>query len=128
MCVKSNSGTKSGCDKQNMPEIGMNGQDENGIVQAARICKNGDSAQKTETHKEGQACLMQPAFLFVCCKGKKQQKVHGNAAELEGKIPPVVCSVVDEKGKTELLGNFGCEHENCTDTKESVQENRGNRR
>lgn len=72
-------------DEQNMPQIGVDGQPESGIVHAAGIRESGDSAKQAVAHQK----LQQYADkLFVFDPGQHKQDVHGDAAELKGKIPP----------------------------------------
>ena len=86
-----------------MPCIRMNSQRGIAIVQAACIkeCKN--SREKSEIHKKSKE---NSADFFRRNGGQKQADIHGDTAELERKVPPIILSAAQRVSKTPLLPDF----------------------
>ena len=91
-------------DQQHMPYTGMNGQKQMSVEQSRRLCKgNGSAKQVVQHHKAVHGSLgfagLEP--------GSNQAHIHGDAAQLERELAPVVCVVCDHKVAEELLKHFG---------------------
>ncbi len=83
-----------------MPGEGMDSERNISIVHSTGVkeCKN--AAEKTEIHKEGQQAA--PDFQAVH-EGQRRTYIHGDAAQLKRKVPPVIVSVVQMEGQSPLL-------------------------
>ena len=78
----------------------MDGQYGKRIVQPACVCEYGDAAQKGICHEKAEK---HPADGITAKPRPGEKYIHGNAAELEGKIPPVVLAVSEDKSQSQLL-------------------------
>ena len=79
-----------------MPCVGVESQNGNGVVQAACIGEHGDAAQQGVAHEKAQK---RAAHAWTADPWQQEQDVHGDAAELERKIPPVVMPVSQDKSQ-----------------------------
>ena len=105
-------------DEKDMPDIGKSGERGKRIVQAGGICKDGCPAKRTITHEECKQRLpgKRPAQPWVY-----QEQVHGNAAELEREIPPVILAAAQDKSQRELFPYLAAEHEDAAYEKENIR-------
>jgi hypothetical protein len=89
-------------DEKNMPQIGMGGQGGVGVMHAACVKKCEDSPHHPEGHEESQK------YFLNVFRHKRQQKaqIHRHAAELEGKVPPVVGMFIYKKCNAVLFPYF----------------------
>lgn len=80
-------------DQKEMPEVAVQGKKRQGIVHTAGICKGKEPSEKSEVCQK--ICQKQADFLVFFRKQTiKGQQIHRHAAELEGKIPPVIGTAV----------------------------------
>lgn len=97
---------------QDMPQIGVDGQGQHRVMQAAGICKDGNAAEGAVAHQKGKEGLAQPSFFRV---RKKEEDIHGHGAELKGKKPPVIAAAVYAKGQIKLLPDLACCHQKAAE-------------
>ena len=91
-----------------MPGKGVDGEGKIPIVQAAGVKEGKDAAQHAEIHEKGGEDLTEAP---ATGPGQEQADVHGDAAELEGKIPPVVADAADQEGQGVLLPQLRRQHQ-----------------
>lgn len=72
-------------------------------MHTCRIQECEDAAKKTEVHEEGK---QDASYSRGSAPRKDQADIHGDTAQLEGEIPPVVGSVVYYKSETVLFPYF----------------------
>ncbi len=94
--------------EKDMPGKGVDGEGEIPVVHAAGVKKGKDAAQHAEIHQKGSENLPEAP---AADPGKEQTDVHGDAAELEGKIPPVVAAAVGQEGQGVLLPQLRRQHQ-----------------
>lgn len=104
--------------KQNVPQVGVDRQDGGFVVEAACVGENGDAAEEAVVHQEGEQGL---AGAGGAEPGEDQEDVHGDAAELEGEIPPLVDAVVLTEGEIPLLPELTARHEEAAEQKKMIQ-------
>lgn len=80
-----------------MPQKPMEGQKQIGVHETAGFRQGHDAAQKGKILHEGAYAFFRTAMAGMSEQGKNQAQIHGHAAELEGKIPPVVLALADDK-------------------------------
>ena len=93
----------------------MEGQGEIAVVHAAGIKECKDTAQKTEVHEESEK---NAAYSRRIAPGEDQADIHGDAAQLEWKIPPVIGSLIHNISKTVLFPDLADKHQKTTVKKE----------
>lgn len=100
-----------------MPAVRESGQRGQRIVKAGGVGEHGDAAQKTVAHEKGEQGLLQrgPAD-----PGIYKQDIHGDAAQLEREVPPVVLSAAQDEGEGELFPDLAGEHEEAADQEKNV--------
>lgn len=98
-----------------MPCKGMDGQREIAVIHTGGIQECEDAAEKTEIHEKSK---QDAAYFCRSAPWKNQADIHGDAAQLEGEIPPVVGSVMDQISKAELFPYFAYKHQETTVKKE----------
>ncbi len=108
VCDSRQTTDKSDADEGDMPEIGMNGQGRDRIVHACRVQKDEDSAQERKIHQKR---IEDSLDMTSAEKWKEDQKVHGDRAELERKIPPVVRTAIYTESNHILFPQFAESHE-----------------
>ena len=96
----------------------MHGQGGQRIHKAACIRKYGDTAQKTETHQEGEE---HPAGALPAYPRISEQDIHRDAAQLKRKIPPVVCPVIQGECQNKLFPDLAAQHEFAAQEKYPVR-------
>ena len=89
-----------------MPEKAVQGKREVGPEEAVRDKQCHDAAKEGEVLEERGDSVLEMAACAAADKRVKQAHVHGDAAQLEGKIPPVVTVLVDDKVKKSLFVQF----------------------
>ena len=77
--------------EQDVPQVGVDRQDGGFVMEAACVGENGNPAEEAVVHQEGEQSLAGAGGFEP---GEDQEDVHGDAAELEGEIPPLVDAVV----------------------------------
>ena len=77
--------------EKKMPEEAVKRQRPVGIHEARRIRQGKDGAQDAEILKKGR---QDGSSLRLLYQREGQAKVHGDAAKLEGKVPPVIVKPV----------------------------------
>ena len=77
-----------------MPEKAVEGQSPVGMHQAAGFCQGHHSAQEAVVLQKGIESAGDSSVPGGLEQGEKQAQIHGDAAELERKIPPVIVSSV----------------------------------
>lgn len=90
--------------QQHMPYAGVNGQKQMPMEQSGRLRKGNGAAQQIVQHHKAAHSPLESAGIQ---KGNKQAHVHGNAAELEGKLAPVIGVIRNHIIAEELLEYFG---------------------
>ncbi len=63
--------------------------------------------------------------MCILYPGKDQQNIHGDTAELEREIPPVIDPPVDDEGQTALLPYFAECHNHAAKKEKAVEFNTG---
>lgn len=91
-----------------MPQIRVGRKRFQRIMQPRCVRKHGDPAEQTVAHKECQKS--QPGSPFAE-PGINKKNIHGDAAELEWKIPPDITAVSDSESKGKLFPYLAAEHE-----------------
>ena len=91
-----------------MPGKGVDREGEISVVHAAGVKEGEDTAQHAEIHQKGGEDLTETPAVDP---GQEQTDVHGDAAELEGEIPPVVAAAADREGQGVLLPQLRCQHQ-----------------
>ena len=104
-------------DKKDMPGKGVDGEGKIPIVHAAGVKEGKDAAQHAEIHEKGGEDLTEAP---ATDPGQEQADVHGDATELEGKIPPVVLSAAKLKGQCQLLPDLASQHEKSAQEEKPV--------
>ena len=94
-------------DEQNVPGKGVDGKRLIGVVEPACVKEGEDASEHAEVHKERKQYLTQSDRL---CPWQYEADVHRYAAQLEGKVPPVVVPVIHDKGQAELFPDFADRH------------------
>ena len=86
-------------------------------MKAAGVREHGDAAQKGIAHEKGEqdAADGRPAE-----PGGSEQDVHGDAAELEGKIPPVIRPAAQDEGEDILLPDLTAQHKEAAQKEKPV--------
>ena len=88
----------------------MYGQRSITVVQSAGVKESNDTGQESEIHKEGQQDTIYFPGLYPW---SQQADIHGNAAELEREIPPVILSVIQMISKAPLFPDFAGKHQDA---------------
>ena len=104
-------------DQKHMPRIRMKCQCGDRVMEPAGIRKDGYPSQQSEGHEEGQEGTAQKGAFRI---RKNQQNIHGNTAELERKISPVIGAMIQKKGQTGLLPNLGKKHQHTADPEKGL--------
>ena len=105
------------CDEQDVPQVRMQREPGQRIVQAACIGKHSDTAQKTVAHKKSKsAALRYPASEPRVYK----EHIHRDAAELKWKIPPDVRAVSDDKSQDKLFPYLAGKHDDAAEEKDGI--------
>lgn len=89
-----------------MPEKAMQGNCEVRPEKTVRDQQGHDAAKEGEVLEEYSNGVLK---MMVCAAGSKwveQAQVHGDAAQLEGEVPPVVMIMVDDEVKKNLFVQF----------------------
>ena len=94
--------------QKNMPHIGMYGERGIRIMQPAGVREYGDPAQECVAH---QKCQQGAADFRPAEPGIDKQDVHGYAAELKRKVPPVIGPASQRKGERILLPDLAGQHQ-----------------
>ena len=86
-----------------MPYAGMDGEEQMPVEQTGRLCKSNCTAEKiVQYHKavHGSLCFtgLEPGY--------DQAHIHGDAAQLERELTPVVCVVRNHIEAEKLLKYF----------------------
>lgn len=92
----------SGKNQKKMPEKTMQCEGNIGMHQSAGFYKCHDTAQKSKILDKRTGNL--PVRWFQ--EGQDQTEIHGNAAKLKGKIPPVIGTGMDHHSEEQLLVQF----------------------
>ena len=88
-----------------MPHKRMDGQAPVWMHHSVRSRKNEDtSGQIIAVHKSTEQPFPLPADF--CCKGQDEAEIHGDAAKLKWKIPPVVFTAIDNILQKHLFITF----------------------
>lgn len=103
--------------QQTVPQIGVCGQRGISVMETAGVRKHGDPAQKCIAHEK---CEQGAADPRAAEPGIGDQDIHGNAAELEREIPPVIRSAAQDKGEHVLLPDLAAQHEKTAQKEQSV--------
>lgn len=77
--------------QENMPCIGVKGQWRITVVHAAGIKKGKNTAEQAVIHKKGQTGI---PVSDRRKKGQQKAEIHGKAAKLKRKIPPIIGTVI----------------------------------
>lgn len=77
------------------------------VMKTGRISEYGNAAQQTIGHKECQQSKPGSSFANPWIN---QKYIHGDAAELEWKIPPDITAAADGKSKGKLFPYLAAEH------------------
>jgi len=102
-----------------VPQVGVDSEWGVSVVQPACVRKHGDPAEQGVAHEEGEQSPADPGTAEPGISGKD---VHGDAAELKGKIPPVVCAASQREGERVLFPDLAAQHEETAQEKEPVRE------
>ncbi len=89
--------------QQNMPAVSVQSQRPVDMGKTLRDCQGGDAAHDVKVSHEGADYAPEPA---AAERVLDQAQVHGHAAQLKGKIPPVVSSMVYENDQKNLFIKF----------------------
>lgn len=100
-----------------MPAVRESGQCGQRIVKAGGVGEHGDAAQKSVAHEKGEQSLFQRCPVKP---GIYKQDIHGDAAQLEREVPPVVLPAAQDESEGELLPDLAGEHEEPADKEENV--------
>ena len=104
-------------DQKTVPYIGVYGQRSVRVVKAAGVREHGDAAQKGIAHEKGE---QDAADERSAEPGVSEQDVHGDAAELEGKIPPVIRPAAQDEGEDILLPDLTAQHKEAAQKEKPV--------
>lgn len=97
-----------------MPHKRMDGQAPVWMHHSVRSRKNEDtSGQIIAVHKSTEQPFPLPAEF--CCKGQDEAEIHGDAAKLKWKIPPVVLLLIYHVIQEQLLVNLACGQDNAAE-------------
>ena len=86
--------------QEDMPSQPVEGQSPIGMHKTGGLCKGHDSPEETEGLKVD--CRGRPES-FLWKKGKQKAQVHGSAAQLKGKIPPIIAALIYDPVQEQLL-------------------------
>lgn len=100
-----------------MPAVGKESQCGQGIVETGGVGKYGSPAQKTVAHKKGVNRL---SYCQMMKQWIEKEYIHGNTAQLKGKIPPVVLSAAENESECELFPDLAAEHKDSADDEKKV--------
>ena len=111
------SGQDTDQDQQDMPQVGVDGQRGQRVVETAGVCEDGDASQERVGHKE---CEQDPPGAFPAEPRVKEKEIHGDAAELEREIPPVVTASAEYECQGELFPYLADGHDDSAQEKQYI--------
>ena len=100
-----------------MPQVGVYSECGERIMQSACVSKHDNPSQQTVAHEE---CENSKAGVFVPQPRICEENIHGNAAELERKIPPVVAPASKGECQGKLLPYLAGQHDDTAEKEENV--------
>lgn len=100
-----------------MPEVGMDREGRERVVHPRRVQKDKNSAKERKIHQKR---IEDPLDMTSAEKWKEDQEVHGDRAELERKIPPVVRTAIYAESKHILFPQFAESHEDPDGSQEGL--------
>ena len=100
-----------------MPGKGVDGEGKIPIVHAAGVKEGKDAAQHAEINEKGGEDLTEAP---ATDPGQEQADVHGDATELEGKIPPVIRPAAQDEGEDILLPDLTAQHKEAAQKEKPV--------
>lgn len=115
------SSQEADADQQDMPQVRVDRKRKIWVMQAAGIGKDRDAAQESIAHEKYEERLPDAPFLQP---GVCQEDVHGDAAQLKWKIPPVILTAADVKCQSQLFPYFADKHQDSQEKKEPLMPGR----
>ena len=104
--------------QQEMPGEGVYGEGGVAVMHAAGVAEGKYPAQQAEIHEESAEGVLQAAGAKP---GQDEADIHGHAAQLERKIPPVVAAAIQKERYAPLLPQLAGGHQDAAGEEKAVE-------